>query len=243
MGVILFLFVALCVILGAMHFLREHILHLIIVLVVVGLIIALGPVVIGVICGLAALFFIWDKSIRKSNDERLKQYLEENCTNCGCVDDHDWRKILPSYIAMKYESSFYEITQEFTERCEARFFQDDKTLSWLHPITDCLREETMLSVYQMEQVPNTGLQRTHSTPDGKLIADAMEKLCIAKEENGEKMLEKISLKDEAVRRELNLGEQAPIPDYYKAAFKFTECMIDKYHLDGMETEEISLDDL
>ena len=50
----------------------------------------------------------------------------------------------------------------------------------------------------------------------------IENLCKAKVINGKHMIQKITLEDDGVRKQLNLSDDVSVPMYYKAAYKIND---------------------
>lgn len=192
-----------------------------------------------------ALIFAISKWIRKSNEKKLKRYLEAKCRSLGYMTPEQWKKQLPQYEGRSYLTSFSQITNSFAREMEKRFFIESKDLSWVDPYVDYLLTNIMGSVYELEKIPNPAMQNTHCSPDAKLIYTALSGLAQHKRIDGAPVLEKISLDATAVRPFLPDTIDEDIPEYYLISFKLCDSFVEsrKISSDSFESEEISLDDL
>ena len=184
--------------------------------------------------------------IERKNEEELNKYLNDNCLKCGYVTLNTWKKMLPQYVTRQYDTSFEEITMNFSHRIEKEYIEQDSTLKWLDPAVLYLIKNSMADVLELEKVPSENLNYTHITPNAQLIFEAMENLCKAKVINGKHMIQKITLEDDGVRKQLNLSDDVSVPMYYKAAYKIND-HFKNMRKDGIEgnidSEEVSFDDL
>ena len=177
------------------------------------------------------------KKIKQKNEDGVNTYLINNCVKCGHVTEDSWKAMLPQFASKSYITSFEQITSNFAKRMEDKYIEGDEKLTWLNPAVHYLRNNLIADITELERVPSEGLNFTHVTPNGKLIFDAMENLCKVKVSDGKHMIQKILLKPDAVRQELNLAADASIPEYYMIAYKIND-------IEGnIESEELSLDDL
>lgn len=184
--------------------------------------------------------------IQKSNDKKLETILNTSCTQLGCVNSEAWRSRLPMYADKMYSTSFDEITQNFTQASEKQHITDDQKLTWLDPASKYLAKSVMADVYELAQVPSEGLMYTHSTPNGQLIKDAMDNLCIAKIVDNRHMIHKVQLEADAIRKAHGFREGHDVPEYLLWAYRIDDYVANKsIHKEesNIESEEISLDDL
>lgn len=221
---------------------------------IVPILIAVAVILLAAIVGAALLPELRDNIleyvddyIKRKNEASLNTYLNKKCLRCGYMDTESWKKVLPWwYEIIPYETSFEEITDYFAACIEKQYIENDKSLAWLDPIVLYLTKRVMADVMELEKVPSPNLEYTHSTPNAKLIYDAMNYLCITKKSEGRYIIQKIQLEEAGIREYLNIDINEYIPEYYKMAYRINDYFVKKRKNNAesnIVSEEISFEDL
>lgn len=236
---------------GLFGWIGRHLSQIILVILFLGLCSQVGVATTVVLYAIGALVYTLWKNLKhwiaRNNERALTQHLNQNCLRFGYMNHDSWTRALPDYANKTYpeSTSFYCIVDQFASDVERQYIASDEKLSWLDPAIRHLAQE-MADVHQLAQVPSEGLHYTHSTPNEKLIYDAMENLCACKKIGNKAMIQKVPLEEDAVRKDLGLRDSAAIPEYYKAAYIISDELRNK-RKDGcenaVESEEFTFDDL
>lgn len=185
-------------------------------------------------------------SIGEKNEKELNGFLGSSCVQFGYMNDSAWVKKLPQFAGKSYNTSFQSITSQFALNIEKRYITDDSKLTWLDPASNYLKKAFAADVWGLEQIPSPGLSYTHSTPNGKLIQEAMDYISISKIINGKHFMKKVLMEAEAVCKKHNFKSIESLPKYYLHLYTINEYFRERSVSKGesnFETEEMSLDDL
>lgn len=185
-----------------------------------------------------------DNKIKEWRTNKLKKHLEEYCLKCGYMDNLSWKKLLPDFASKQYITSFQQITDEFAKQVQSIYIDHAEGLPWLQPVTDYLSKNIMADVYELSKISNPGLEYTHRTPDAKLIREGMDRLSVAMEKEGKKLIQRVPLDECEMMKaypELRGGEVGA----YLMAYRMNEDFVSKERMTAgnLVSKEMSLEDL
>lgn len=116
------------------------------------------------------------------NENRLKKYLNEKCTNCGYMNNEKWRDLLPKFSGLPYQTGYEIITSTFANQ-EERIAFSEIAMRMQYPVCERVVKEKKGGVLLDVLIPiliqqNSGyLQHTHSSTDDTLMKKMIEQFC------------------------------------------------------------------
>lgn len=207
------------------------------ILLIVGIVLSFvfgGPVLgISIILLIVFIRFII-KCIKESNEKKLNTYLRKKCIERGFVPIKNINDLAPDFVKKTYKTSYSSIVTTFLSENEKNNVLSNTEL--VEPAVQYIKENVMADMQELMGLNYPVLRYSHSTPDEKLIADAMNKKCASQSEKAN--FSRIKLQEDTVREELKKKDMV-YSEAFLNAYKFNGA-IESSHF---ESVELSLDDL
>lgn len=214
-------------------FIVDHWKGLLLLLAVILAFVFTGPT--GGIALLAIIGFVYfvREQIKKSNEKKLNNYLNKNCTNLGRVSSNDFSRMAPGFSDKKYKTSFFSIMNNFVSQNEDRYITSNMSL--VEPAVTYIHSQVMADMQELMRLNYPGFAYTHFTANEEIIEKLLAQRCGVNYE-----FSNIKLQEEKVRQEL-ASQQIPYSAAYLNAYKLNNAGL--LTSDSFESEEVSLDDL
>ena len=197
-----------------------------------------------IVLGIFSEILKWFTDRRKKKNELvLRLYLQEHCKMCGYVNYKLWKDLLPDFAVKEYMTSFDVITSGFAKEVESQYIKKNRD-QWMHPVLTYLSENGMADIFELEQLQNEALEYTHYTLNAVLINREMEKLCKNTENDDKKIIEKIKLEKESIRK-IHPQLAGNVNEVYRNAYKISEYLLTPQIIKNgnLVTHEFSVDEL
>lgn len=233
MAYIIGIIVAIIIISIIKDFVVDHWKGLLLILGVILAFVFTGPVGgVTLLFIIGFVYFVREK-IKKSNEKKLINHLDKNCTNLGLVSPYDFDKMAPGFRHKKYKTSFSSIMNNFVSQNEGKYITNNMSL--VEPAVTYIRSHIMADMQELMKLNYPGLVYTHFTANEEIIEKFLGQRCGVNSE-----FSNIKLQEEKVRQEL-ASRQIPYSAAYLNAYKLNSAGL--LTSDSFESEEVSLDDL
>lgn len=124
------------------------------------------------------IYFVLIFLIKKHNEKKLNNYLINNCLKLSFMSAKDWNVKLPIYSKKIYVSSFYEITNNFTNQTQQKYIIGDKEFNWATPVLSELNENSGIrSLNQLTDAVLNAKTYTHNINLKPKIENYLDDLC------------------------------------------------------------------
>lgn len=110
----------------------------------------------------------------QENEFALREELDKNCRELGCMNAEEWERKLPNYKNKLYQSSFDSITKNFAQQMEQQeILQND---DWFQPFFQYILNKNQATPTKLlSEVSCPQLNITHITPDLQLLKAQLKK--------------------------------------------------------------------
>ena len=206
---------------------------LLLILGIILLFVFTGPV--GGIFAILLIAFICfiSEQCKKANERKLKQFLQQNCTQLGFISSDDYDKLAPKFKDKSYKTSYFQIVSSFITQNEIQYIDNNGYL--IDPAVKYINKKIMADLLELMSLNYPGLTYTHCTRNEEIIVNRLSKKCGTDEKFTNIKLQKDIVKEELAEKGI------PYSDYYLNAYKVNGSEL--LSSDNFESEEISLDDL
>lgn len=179
------------------------------------------------------IYFVREQ-IKRSNEKKLINYLNKNCTNLGLVSSSDFGRMAPGFSNKKYKTSFFSIMNNFVSQNEDKYITNNVSLA--EPAVNYIHSHVMADMQELMKLSYPEFAFTHFTANEAILERFLGQKCGTA--NSE--FSNIKLQEEKVKQEL-ASQKIPYSAAYLNAYKLnSEGLLTS---DSFESEEVSLDDL
>lgn len=169
--------------------------------------------------------------------------MEANCLHCQWMSAYKWKEKLPEFAQKMYHDNFESITSEFSKKVEKQYIWGNKQ-QWEESLKEYLSKQLMADMFELVERFEKEVDFTRETNASKIVFRAMEHICESSVQSGQRMVEKVRLEEDAIKK-MHPGFKNSVPKEYLMAYKIAEDFItenDKGN-GNLITTELSLDDL